>query len=219
MSNAPPELIVIGAGGHAKVLIDTLRLMSLNVTGLTDNDSRQLGYDHVLGVPVLGGDSELSGLAPDMVLLVNGIGGIRADKLRKSVFEHFKAKGFRFINVIHPSAVVSVECSLGEGVQIMAGALIQPGCKVGDDTIINTGAALDHDCILGCHVHLAPGATLSGFVSVDDCAHIGTGANVIQQVKIGAGSTVAAGATVINDVPAGVTVAGVPAGVIGQGDI
>jgi sugar O-acyltransferase (sialic acid O-acetyltransferase NeuD family) len=206
--------ILLGAGGHAKVLLDTLLCMSTDVAGLTDINYSQLGYDQVLGVPVLGDDSVVLAMDSDSVLLINGIGGIHANETRRLVFERFKTECYRFKSVIHPSAAIGRECTLGEGVQILAGAIIQPGCTIGDDTIVSTRASVDHDCTLGRHVHLSPGTTLSGEVFVDDCAHIGTGASVIQQVKIGSGSTVAAGATVISDVPDGATVAGVPARVI-----
>ncbi len=219
MNKAPPKLIVIGAGGHGKVLVDALLKMSLNVTGLADNNYRRLGYDQVLGVPILGDDSVVLAMAPGTVELVNGIGVIRASETRKSVFERFKTENFHFRTVVHPSAIVGSACTLGEGVQILAGAIIQPGCTIGDDTIVNTRASVDHDCNLGAHAHIAPGATLSGEVFIGNCAHIGTGASIIQQVKIGTGSTVAAGATVISDVPAGATVAGVPASIIRQGDM
>jgi UDP-perosamine 4-acetyltransferase len=100
---------------------------------------------------------------------------------------------------------------LGEGVQIMAGTVVQPGSKIGDNTILNTRSSVDHDCEIGAHVHIAPGVTLSGGVRVHDDAHIGAGAVLIQGVEVGASSLVAAGSVVIHAVPANTRVAGMPA--------
>ncbi|HEX3032888.1 MAG TPA: NeuD/PglB/VioB family sugar acetyltransferase, partial [Bacillota bacterium] len=131
--------------------------------------------------------------------------------LRSKLFDKFKADGYSFASVIHPSAIIGYDVELGEGVQILAGAIIQPGSRVGANTIINTKASLDHDCIIGAQVHVAPGVTMSGNVRIADGVHIGTGAVLIQGISVGRNSLVGAGAVVIRDVTAESTVVGVPA--------
>ncbi|MDI6880641.1 MAG: acetyltransferase [Desulfitobacteriaceae bacterium] len=203
-------VIVIGAGGHAKGLLETLLEQGINVLGFTDAAFPE-GKTDFMGVPVLGTDEIVSNYAPQAVQLVNGVGSVQDISKRKDIFVNFKQLGFNFAEVIHRTAVVSGWTSLGEGVQLMAGAVVQPGSSVGDNTIINTKTAVDHDCLIGSHVHLSPGVTLSGGVEVGEGVHIGTGATVIQGIRIGAYAFVAAGAVVVRDVPAGARVMGVPA--------
>lgn len=207
-SNYP--VIIIGAGGHAKVLIDALRLQSVEILGIVDADSGKKGSEW-MGVPIIGGDEEILKYSPQQIRLINGIGSVRISSLRRQIFVSFKNKGYQFGNVIHPSSIIAGDVELSEGVQVMAGAILQSGCKVGDNTIINTSASVDHDCEIGHHVHISPGATLSGGVTIGDNAHIGTGAVIIQCVHVGLHSLVAAGAVVIKNVANEITVVGVPA--------
>lgn len=192
------------------MLIDALRLQPIELLGITDSDPNKKGR-LVLGVPVLGGDEEVMQYPVGKIHLVNGIGSVRANPLRRQLFEHFKSKGYQFASVVHPSAIIAGDVALSEGAQVMAGAVIQAGCHIGVNTVINTGSVVDHDCHIGDHAHISPGVTLSGGVRVGENTHIGTGATVIQGIQIGRNSLVAAGAVVIRDVPDDATVAGVPA--------
>jgi UDP-perosamine 4-acetyltransferase len=203
-------LIMLGAGGHAKVLIDALRTAGVAVNGLTDADPAKAGT-HILGVPVLGDDEEVLSFAPEAVRLVNGIGSVRIPYLRRRLFDDFRKSGYAFAQVVHPRAIVAGDVVLAEGVQVMAGAVLQTGSRIGENAIINTRAVVDHDCVIGSHVHISPGAVLCGGVVIGDASHIGAGATLIQGVRIGANCMVAAGAVVIRDVPDGMTVMGVPA--------
>lgn len=205
-----PPLIVVGAGGHAKVLIDALSRMGREVIGATDARSDLWGTT-VLHVPVLGGDEAMGGYSPASCQMVNGIGSVRSTAVRRDVFMRLKAMGFSFASVLHPAAVVSAHARLAEGVQVMAGAVLQVDCQVAANTLINTHASIDHDCRIGAHVHIAPGATLSGGVTIGDGTHVGTGATIVQGVNVGANCLIAAGAVVVRDVPTGSTVRGVPA--------
>ena len=206
-------VLIVGGGGHAKVLIEALRLRSVSILGIIDADPAYAGQK-ILGVPVIGGDEKATEYPLNDVQLVNGVGSIDIPEKRRGLFEKFKSKGFSFATVIHPSAVVASDVELGEGAQIMAGAVIQPGSSIGRNVIINTNASIDHDCQIGDHVHVAPGATLSGGVSVGTKTHIGTGATVIQGIRIGSGSIVGAGALVLKHVSDSVTITGVPARVV-----
>jgi sugar O-acyltransferase (sialic acid O-acetyltransferase NeuD family) len=208
-------VIIIGAGGHAKVLIETLRLCSVQMLGITDSDPERTGTE-VLDVRVIGNDTVIEGYSAGSVLLVNGLGSIDIPKRRKDVFEAFKVRGFTFATIIHPTAVVASDVVLGEGAQVMAGAVIQPGSRIGMNTIINTNATVDHDCRIGDHVHLAPGVVLSGAVRIDDVSHLGTGAVVIQGVTVGPHTLVGAGSVVVRDVSGNTAVVGVPAKAVQQ---
>jgi sugar O-acyltransferase (sialic acid O-acetyltransferase NeuD family) len=203
-------VIILGGGGHAKVLIDTLLLQSISIIGIvlpsTENKSKK-----IMGIEIIGEESELDKYSPDQVELVNGVGSIGSMTKRKEVYERFTLLGYRFANVVHPSAIIASDVELSEGVQVMAGAIIQTGCRIGANTIINTKASVDHDCLINNHVHISPGSTLSGGVRVHQGVHIGTGATIIQGIVIGESSLVSAGAVVVKDVNVGATVVGVPA--------
>ena len=203
-------VIIAGAGGHTRVLIASLSALNRRILGILDPDPSIAGHN-IAGVPVVGNDDRIGDFAPTSVEIVNGIGSIKSTETRRVLFQKFKNGGYSFAGVVHPTALVMEDVQMGEGVQILAGAIVQTGCVIGDNVIINTGAVIDHDCVIGAHVHVAPGAVLSGAVEIGPMAHIGTAAAIIQGIKIGACAVVGAGAVVIDDVPANVTVAGVPA--------
>lgn len=204
-------VVIIGAGGHAAVVLETLQAMGTNPAGFTDRDAALSGKT-VRGMPVIGGDEAVfERYPPDRVLLANGIGSAGSTQTRRAVYERFCGRGYRFLTLLHPSAIVSPSAKVGAGSQVMAGAVLQAAAVIGENTIINTHASIDHDCSIGSHVHVAPGSTLSGEVSVADGAHLGAGCIVIQGVRIGEGALVAAGAVVLRDVPAMGRVAGSPA--------
>ena len=201
-------VIIIGAGGHARVLFDCLRLQGVKVLGMLDKAGVENSNSNL---PIIGDDSAISEYPSDTVELVNGLGSVGNMNLRTSIFSKFKNLGYCFRNVIHPSAIIAHDCVLGEGVQVLAGAVINTGTKIGADTIVNTGAIVDHECIVGSHVHIAPGCTLSGGIHIGYGTHIGTGATIIQGISIGNRALVAAGAVVVNTVSDGEKVMGVPA--------
>jgi sugar O-acyltransferase (sialic acid O-acetyltransferase NeuD family) len=212
----PQDLIVLCAGGHARVVIDILRRAGRGVTGLVDADTKLHGTT-LDGVPVLGGDDLVLGRDPATVTLVNALGNAGARigssglARRRQLFTRFKDKGFRFAQVISADAVISRHAERAEGCHIITGAIIHPGCVIGANTIINTGAQLDHDNHIGPHSHVGPGAVLCGLVTVGAECHIGAGAVIVQGITVGDGAVVGAGSVVIADVPAGATVLGNPA--------
>ena len=203
-------VILLGAGGHAKVLLDILLEQRADIMGIAE----KVGADmpaNLCGVPVIGSDSDVERYSPEEIELVNGLGTIGSTALRQGLYDKFRRQGYRFRKVIHPAALISRRAELGEGVQVMAGAVVNIGTRIGENSIVNTRASVDHDCVIGAHVHIAPGATLSGGVTVRDGSHIGTGASVVQGVSIEAGVIVGAGAVVVDDLAAGRTFCGVPA--------
>ena len=200
--------IVLGGGGHAKVVIDALLAGQHQIVGFTSPETE---VDSILGVMRIGDDDALEGYSPEEVVLANGLGSVGSSDRRRKLYLRFSAQNYPFPPLLHPSAVVAASVSVGSGVQVLAGAVVQSGCCICENAILNTRSSVDHDCIIGAHVHVAPGATLSGGVLVGEGAHVGTGASVIQGVTIGAESVVGAGAAVVRDVLVGSTVVGVPA--------
>jgi UDP-perosamine 4-acetyltransferase len=203
-------VIIIGGGGHARVLISTLKTLRREIIGILHPDLTMAGQ-LIEGIPVLGDDDKVLEYPTDEIELVNGIGSVSSTEKRKSIYTSFKHNGYSFARVIHPAATIAGDVRLMEGVQIMAGAVLQTGCDIGENAIINTGAVIDHDCTIGEHAHIAPGAVLSGGVSIGAMGHIGTAAIVIQGITIGEKTVVGAGSVVVHDIPAGITVVGVPA--------
>ncbi len=191
-------LIVVGGGGHGRVVLEALRSAGSEVRGVVDRDPA-VATLLPKGVPFLGDDAALAAFPPAQYSLVNGIGGI-GDGKRRALFEKLREQGYAFAPVCHASAVVAHDVDRGEGSQIMAGAVLQPGVRLGADAIINTRAAIDHDCLIGDHCHVAPGVVLCGAVVVGEETHIGAGAIIIQGIRVGRGSVIGAGAIVRRDV-------------------
>ncbi len=197
MSEKP--VILLGAGGHAKVLLDALLALGVEVLGIAEKDGDNSKQKSLYDIPVIGTDSDVQRYSAENVELVNGIGSVGPTFLREKVYQNFKNQGYKFRQVIHPNAVVSPRAKLGEGVQVMPGAVINISTVIGENSIINTRASVDHDCVIGAHVHIAPGVTVSGGVTVGDGSHIGTGATVVQGVVIGQKVFVEAGAVVMKN--------------------
>lgn len=213
MPNKKIPVIGLGAGGHAKVVIDILRLMGeYEIVGLLDNDPKASA---ILKVPVLGSDELMAKIFKDGVrhafVGVGAGGNFGKTLLRQDVFDLARHQGFAVVSSIHPKSIVSPSARLGRGVTIMAGAIINAGALLGYNVIVNTGAIVEHDCIIGDHTHVATGARLAGGVKVGQAAHVGIGATVRQGLTIGRGAVVGAGAVVVKNVAAQTVVAGVPA--------
>ena len=206
-------VLIIGAGGHGKVLADALLVLGHSVIGFTDANPDKWNTT-VLGCPVLGGDDIVKRHEIDSVVLANGIGSAGDLSTRRSTYLRFASLGYRFTTVVHPGATVAKSVRLGEGVQIMAGAIIQADAYIGDNTIINTGAVVDHDCVIGRHCHVAPGCSLSGGIEIADESHIGTGVSIRQGIKLGTRTVVGAGAAIVADFPGEGMIAGVPARIV-----
>ena len=191
-------VIIVGAGGHAKVVVDALKLLDREILGFTTPDL-QVGTEF-LGIKVLGDDSIINKYSPDEVELANGIGALPRKNLRWKLASELRELGYNFLTIIHPNAVIAPGVSLDEGVQVMAGVVLQPGTAVGRDSIINTGVLLDHDCTIEVNCHLATGVICSGGVEVGRNTHLGTGAIVTEYISIGKKSIVAAGSIVYQNI-------------------
>lgn len=203
-------IVVVGAGGHAKVVIDALLAAGREVIGCTDVDASRHGQS-VLGVPVIGNDDALRQHALDAIDVVVGVGGTRGEPLRRVMHERLRAQGWRLATVIHPSSTIARGAAVGVGAQILARAVVQADAQVGEGSIVNTGAIIEHDVRLGDFCHVAPGALLCGRVQAGAGVHVGAGAIVLQNLSLGAGMVVGAGALVTRSFDDGLTVTGVPA--------
>ncbi len=201
--------IILGGGGHARVLMDALLLQSIPVLGIAVADPA-LKNTMISGIKVIGTDEDVLSHSPEQVRLVNGLGSVDLTKKRQQLFKKFKKLGYIFTNVIHPSAIIASNVQLSEGVQLMAGSIVQTGSCIGENTIVNTRVSVDHDCKIGTHVHLAPGVILSGEVTIGNGTHVGTGTKVIQGIRIGNNSLVGAGSVIIREVDDNMCVAGSP---------
>lgn len=205
----PIKLILLGAGGHAKVALEALANESkYQLLGYVDFKS-QVGYFE--NYKWLGSDEVLLDWKLKNIKLINGLGSIGDTGHRRKIYEKFHSFGFDFQSLIHKSALVSKEVIVNEGVQIMAGSIIQPGTYIGVNTVVNTSASVDHDCFIGDHVYISPGATVCGGVRLGNGVHVGAGAVINQHVKIAGGSVIASGAVVLKDVKKACVMVGVPA--------
>jgi sugar O-acyltransferase (sialic acid O-acetyltransferase NeuD family) len=203
------KLVVFGAGGHAKVVIDIIEQQGdYEIAGLLDDDLKHRGR-RFFGYPVLGTRAQLPALISEQ--LRHAIVTIGDNASRAAVAAHLHQLGWRFASAVHPRA------SIGRGVEIGAGSVVMAGCAVNADAhlgrqvIVNTGATVDHDCRIEDAVHIAPGCHVCGGVSVGEGSLLGAGSTVTPGVKIGRKAIVGAGSTVIRDVANGAKVSGSPA--------
>jgi len=209
------RVVGLGAGGHAKVVIDILQnAADCELVGLLDPD-RTLWGGKVLGVPIAGGDELLPELhAQGITHAFIGLGSTGDTLPRRHLYEKARQHGFEIVSAIHPHAVIarSVECGLGA--TLMAGCILNPDVSLGENVVVNTGSIIEHDCVIGDHVFVSPGVRLGGTVTVEDGAHIGIGATVLQNIRIGQNAIIGAGAVVTRDVAQNAVVVGVPARVL-----
>jgi UDP-perosamine 4-acetyltransferase len=201
------RVVVIGAGGHAAVVIEALRAQCIfMIVGVIDPHP---AHPDVLGVPVLGGDDCLPGLLQDGIdAAVVAIGD---NRLRQKIGQMLIAKGYRLPPVIHPLASISPSAVIEEGAVIMNRAVAGTRVRIGCLAILNTGSIVDHDCVIDGAAHVAPGVALAGNVRVGERTLIGVGSSVRPGVWIGADVTVGAGSAVVTDIGDGLVVAGAPA--------
>jgi len=200
-------LLVIGAGGHGRV-VDEAAVESGTFTNIVFLDDRYPDVREVGGYAVIGQIGALEEVPENLEAAVVALGdNISRVELLDLVIE----RGLRCPPILHPAASVSRNASLGDGTVVLAGAIVGIGAKLGRCCIANTGCTIDHDCMLGDGVHLSPGANLAGGVRVGEYSWIGIGASVNHGIRIGSRVVIGASAAVIADVPNGLTVAGVPA--------
>ena len=207
-----PKCIILGGGGHAKALIDCLlTARSARIVAVLDSDRSKRGCT-VLGMPITGEDESIAALKRRGVThFAVGVGSVGDTRTRQRLFKMGCNLGLVPLVAVHPAATVAASATLGPGCQVLAGAVVNPEAALEACVLVNTGAIVEHDCHVGAFAHIAPRACLCGGVRVEAGAHIGAGAVIRQKLVIGKGAIVGAGAVVVKNVPAGATVAGVPA--------
>jgi UDP-perosamine 4-acetyltransferase len=205
------KVVGFGAGGHAGVMLDILKLQrTYRPIGLLEADP-DLCEKEAYDLPVLHEDNAEDLLSKGIKYAFLGVGSQKSTLRRIRIFEKFRAMGFEFINVIDPRADIAVSATIGEGVTVMQGAIVQAHSQVGENVVINTGSIVEHDCVVDDHAHIATGAMLAGNVIVESGVHVGIGAVIREGIRLGKNAVIGAGAVVVKDVRAGTTVAGVPA--------
>ena len=201
------NLLILGAGGHGRVVADAAETMAdWDKIAFIDEKYPEL---HKSGRwPVIGVTADLPGLLSDWQDVIVAIG---ANRLRLELLQQCIDLGFNISSVIHPSAQIAKDVSIGSGTVVFANAVINTGSQLGQGCIVNTAASIDHDCELADGVHLSPGVHLGGTVSIGIRSWLGIGSSVVNNIDIGSDVIVGAGAAVISNIEDNVTVVGVPA--------
>ena len=202
----PTELVVIGSGGHSRVVVDTARTAGYKLIGIID-----INYtgkkETILNVPVIGGIQTLDEINPKKVSVFIAIG---ENSKRAEQFYKTQARGFKIPSVIHPTAFISEHSVIGNGTLVNTASIINSEAVIGENCIINSGAIVEHEVIVGNHCHLCPGTNIGGQVKIGNESFIGIGARVINNIHIGTKSTIGAGSVIIDDVASNAKVVGVP---------
>jgi len=196
------QAVLIGYSGHGLVCIDVATLNDYTITGYCDMDSKEF---NPFNLKFLGSESQLK----NGTAVILGIGD---NNIRLKIYKEFPH--LKFINIIHPSAVVARSIKLNAATVICAAAVISPFAKIGSGVIINTAAVIEHECVIGAFSHIAPGAVLCGNVTVGTRTFIGANAVIKQGVTIGDDVVIGAGSVVISDLQNYTTVVGNPARIL-----
>ena len=202
------SLIIIGAGAHAHSVANVALAQGYHLEGFVDNAT--IGR-RIFDAPVLSSDKVMQAPASSDFAIAIG-----DNVTRKRVALQWKNKlpDAHFPAIVHPSAILGINCAIGAGTVVMANAHIGPNSTLGEFCILNTGASLDHDCNVGAYSALAPGVITGGGVQLGSCSAISIGASVKNGVKIGA-NTVIGGASYVNrDIPDNVVAYGIPCKVV-----
>lgn len=200
------NVILYGASGHCKVIIDILRSRAIKIKAILDDNSKTTS---ILDIKVEHSKNFDLNKEDNVILSIGN------NKVRKKLSNLLKVN---FTTAIHPNAIISEFSQIDEGTVIMAGAIINPNSKIGKHCIINTGSVIEHDCIIYDFSHISPNASLAGGVEVGEGSQIGIGAVVIQGIKIGKWTTIGAGAVIIQNVPDYAIVVGNPGKIIKYND-
>ena len=203
MSSPKRPIKIIGGGAHGRVVADIARAAGKSVSGFIDDDPDS-------APATLKAEGPTQDVIPQFAATHRFVVALGDATSRRSFAEMVLAAGGELVTLIHPSAVIASDVTIGHGTVVMAGAIINTGTMIGQFAIINTGAIVDHDNIIEDNVQIAPGCNLAGRVTCRRDCFIGTGATIIPRVVIGEGAYVAAGATVIRSVKPRTLVSGCP---------
>lgn len=207
------KIVLVGQGGHSKVIYDLIR---------SDTEHQVVGFADDKYDEIYCAEQKYFGptaMIPELMSKYKGVKLVIAignNRIRKIIAERLGYRQDHYATLIHKSAVISPSAKIGYGTVIMPQAVINAGAVVGNHSIINTGAIVEHDNNLSDYVHISPHATLTGGVDVGQGAHVGAGANIIPNIHLGSWTVIGAGATVIEDIPSYTTAVGIPAKIIAK---
>ncbi len=192
------KIVVIGGGGHAKVVISILKRMTeFEIVGFTELEKKE----DILGIPYLGDDLVLKNYyKKGITKAALGLGQIKSADQRTRIVDFLQGIGFEFPTIVSTKSIINEEVLIGQGTVVMDGVVINSGTKIEDFSIINTNSSIDHDCTIGSFTHIAPGATISGGVNIKDYCLIGTGSNLIQRINITSHVLLGVGSAVHQDI-------------------
>lgn len=199
------HVLVLGAGGHAKVVSEILVDSGMQIAGFVTLD----GSDQLFCGQVVHSEDQLADIFENGIRHI--FPAIGDNQLRSNLANKAKAMGFTIVNALDPHSRISRSAKLGIGIAVMPGVCINADTTISDFAIINTNASIDHDCSIGTAAHIAPGATLSGNVTVGSFSLIGTGSSVRDNMTIGSNTIVGVGSAVVCDIPNNVSAVGAPA--------
>ena len=211
------EYVILGAGGHARVVLDALELNKKEIIGLTDHDLQP--GDRCKGYEILGTDDVLGDLYKNGIrCAAMGIGHVGEPAVRNHVYQIAQEIGFVFPNIIHPTALQANSVIVGTGNLFLANSVVNDEAKIGNLCIINTSAVIEHEVIIGDGVHIAPNATILGRAQIGSNTFIGAGSVILQGVHVGADCIIGAGSIVLHDVEDHCVVVGNPGRILRRKD-
>lgn len=207
------KVVILGGGGHAKVVIELLRGMGeWAIVGCLDPRAST----PIAGIPILGGDKLLPELSREGIR--HACIAVGDNRIRTRLGSEAARHHFEWVTATGRNVTISPLATVGAGTVVMEGAVINADAQIGELAVINTGAIVEHDCHVGAGTHVAPGAILTGGVTLGSLAFVGAGATILPGLTVGAEAIIGAGAVVIRNVPAGETHAGIPAKQLSRGD-
>lgn len=209
---SPTPIVVVGGGEHARVVVDAIltRPARWELLGFLDPKGDNAAMN-ALGARCLGGDEAAVALR-ERAEFILGVGSLRVSDVRRRIAERYDAMGVSWANVVHATAIVSPSATLGLGVAILGGAVVNTGARLGNQSVVNTRAVVEHDVEVGAFAQIGPGAVLGGAASVGEGSFLGLGCLIRDHTKVGRGALVGMGAAVLKDVPDGTTVLGAKPG-------
>ena len=197
-NNNSKPIVIIGAGGNACTIADYLIKSGKKILGFTDQIKSDFVYENL---KIIGVDETILNYKKEEIDLAMGLGITPKNENRAKKIKWFKQRGYNFINIISPSSIVSSNVSLGKGVQISSGTIIQTNVKIDHNSIINTNSSIDHDSVIGANCHIAPGVTVCGHVVIHDNVFVSAGSVIVNGIKIGKNSFIPAGSIITKDLP------------------
>lgn len=208
------KIVIVGAGGHAKVVAECVNKECYEIVGFLDKDDSHVG-EQLDGISIIGNDAEPNlWIEKGISGCIIGIGHVGNCAIRNKVYEKFKKAGFHMIKAIHKDSIISEHAIVEDGVAVMPGAVINTGAHIMENAIINSNAVVEHDTLIGAGTHIAPGSTISGGTTIGENVLIGAGSVVIQTRTIGNNSIIGAGTVVYKDIPKNVVAVGNPVRIV-----